>query len=155
MRSKFLIIVLISTLLMSCGYSIVDQTFLKDYKFVNTGISGDKKIVYLLRNKLKKENKNASKSIKIDINTKKLKQIKEKNIQNEVTKYEVTITAIVKYYLLEENKSGEFKVRKNDNYAVGTRYSETLNNEKKLINNMVKELADQILENMVIRIDEL
>ena len=142
-------------MLLSCGFKVVDQNYLKNIEISETNITGDKRVAYLLRNKLKTRNSNGSRSIKLNIEIKKIKQIKEKNIQNEVTKYEITIITDVKFDLIEENKSEEFTVTKKNNFSVANQYSGTLNNEKNLVKNLVNEIADDIIENLAIRIDDL
>ena len=64
-------------ILTSCGFKIVEQNYLKDY-LIDTNITGDKRISYLLRNQLRIGNEQASKSIKLNIETKKNKVIREK-----------------------------------------------------------------------------
>lgn len=155
MKIKALFFLLLTLTLPNCGFKAVDQNFLKDFKFVETNITGDNRLNYLLRNRLKVESENATKSIKVEINTSKNKTIKEKNIQNEITKYEIKILANVKYYFIEDNKSGEFSISKSENYNVGSKYSDTVNNEKKLIKTLIKDIADEILENLKLSIDEL
>lgn len=142
-------------MLLSCGFKVVDQNYLKNIEISETNITGDKRVAYLLRNELKTRNSNGSRSIKLNIEIKKIKQIKEKNIQNEVTKYEITIITDVKFDLIEENKSEEFTVTKKNNFRVAHQYSGTLNNEKNLVKNLVNEIADDIIENLAIRIDDL
>ena len=142
-------------MLLSCGFKVVDQNYLKNIEISETNITGDKRVAYLLRNKLKTRNSDGSRSIKLNIEIKKIKQIKEKDIQNEVTKYEITIITDVKFDLIEENKSEEFTVTKKNNFSVANQYSGTLNNEKNLVKNLVNEIADDIIENLAIRIDDL
>jgi len=150
-----LTLIIFSLMLLSCGFKVVDQNYLKNIEISETNITGDKRVAYLLRNKLKTRNSNGSRSIKLNIEIKKIKQIKEKNIQNEVTKYEITIITDVKFDLIEENKSEEFTVTKKNNFSVANQYSGTLNNEKNLVKNLVNEIADDIIENLAIRIDDL
>ena len=45
--SIFLLIVL-----SNCGFKPVDQSYFKNYNFIETNISGDKRIVYLLQKNL-------------------------------------------------------------------------------------------------------
>ena len=110
---------------------------------------------YLIRNKLNTGNQSGSKSIKLDINSKKIKNIKEKNIQNEITKYEITISTEISFYLLENGLNGKFSISKNGDYFIEDKYSDTLNNEKKLVKNLVNDISEQILRNLQIKIDEL
>ena len=142
-------------MLLSCGFKVVDPNYLENIEISEINITGDKRVAYLLRNKLKTRNSDGSRSIKLNIEIKKIKQIKEKNIQNEVTKYEITIITDVKFDLIGGNKSEEFTVSKKNIFNVANQYSGTLNNEKNLVKNLVNEIADDIIENLAIRIDDL
>lgn len=155
MRKNIAFTALILIILSSCGYKVVNQNFTDKYKFLETNITGDKRIIYLLRNKFKLGNENAPKSIKLTINTTKQKKINEKNIQNVITKYEVIITAKVKFYILEDNFSEEFLTSKSGIYSVSDRHSETVNNEKKTIRNIVNDISDQIQKDLVSRLNDL
>lgn len=142
-------------ILNSCGYKIVNQNYFKNYKILEINVTGDKRVAYLIRNKLNTGNQSGAKSIKLDINTKKIKNIKEKNIQNEITKYEITLSTEISFYLLENGLSGKFSISKNGDYFIEDKYSDTLNNEKKLVKNLVNDISEQILRNLQIKIDEL
>ena len=155
MKFKTLVILISLIFLFGCGFKVVDQNYFKEYKFVNTSITGEKRVAYLLRNKLKSINKEAPNSIQLKLDTKKTRQIKEKNIQNEITKYEITISAEVSFIIIEKNISGVFTVSRSGDYNVSDKYSGTLNNEKKLIKNIINDISDQILKNLKIKLDEL
>ena len=150
-----IIITSLLLILNSCGYKIVNQNYFKNYKILEINVTGDKRVAYLIRNKLNTGNQSGAKSIKLDINTKKIKNIKEKNIQNEITKYEITISTEISFYLLENGLSGKFSISKNGDYFIEDKYSDTLNNEKKLVKNLVNDISEQILRNLQIKIDEL
>ncbi len=139
----------------ACGYNVIDQNYSKKINIVETNITGDKRIAYLIRNKFFKSEKIDDKSVKLDLIIKKIKQIEEKNISNEITKYKVVISVKVNFYLIEDSKSGEFLVSTNGIYSVSERYSETLNSEKTLIKNIVNSISDKIIETLITRIDEL
>ena len=150
-----LTLIIFSLMLLSCGFKVVDQSYLKNIEISETNITGDKRIAYLLKNKLKTTSSDSSRSIKLNIGIKKIKQIKEKNIQNEITKYDINIIADVKFDLVEKNKSEEFTVSKKNDYKVSSQYSSTLNNEKNLVKDLIGEIADDIIENLAIRVDDL
>ena len=84
--------------------------------------------------------------IKLNIVTKKSKSIKEKNISNEITKYEIILTSKINYKSVENNANGNFVVTKTGNYAVMKKYSDTLNNEKNLIKTLTNEISEEIEE---------
>ena len=154
MKFKLLITIFLFTL-PNCGYKIVNQNYLDEYKFIDTNISGDKRVVYLLKNKLNTANETVSKSIKLNLITEKNKQISEKNIQNEITKYKINISAKVNFYVVESNKNGVFTISKSGIYRVSDRYTQTLSNERKLIKNLVNDISNQIRRDLMMRLDDL
>ena len=107
-----------------------------------------------------KENKTTkwhklAKQITININTKKDKIIKEKNIKNEITKYEITIIADVTFSEITKNNSYSFTVIKNSSYDVASQNSVTRNNEKKLVSVLSDNLADEILKEIRLRLNDI
>tara|TARA_X000000950_G_C13658142_1_gene554689 strand:+ start:27 stop:494 length:468 start_codon:yes stop_codon:yes gene_type:complete len=155
MKFKIIIASLFLFIITACGYKVVDQNYSKKINIVETNITGDKRIAYLIRNKFVKSDKINNKSVKLDLVIKKIKQIEEKNISNEITKYKVIISVKVNFYIIEDNKSDEFSISKNGIYNVNERYSETLNNEKTLIKNIVNSISDKIIKTLITKIDEL
>ena len=153
---KFINVIFIFCLLVltGCGFKVIDPNSFEKYKFSEIQISGDGKVVYLFKNYLKAGNNNAPNSIKLKVDTKKTKQISEKNIQNEVTKYKIIINAEVNYYDTNQNKSEKFSITNEGHYNVSTRYNTTLNNEKTLIKNLIKNISDQILKNLLLRLND-
>lgn len=153
---KFINIIFVTWLLVltGCGFKVIDPNSFEKYKFSEIQISGDDRVIYLFRNYLKAGNKNAPNAIKLKIDTKKTKQISEKNIQNEVTKYKITIDVEVNYYDINQNKSEKFSITKESDYDVSTRYNTTLSNEKTLIKNLIKDISDQILKNLLLRLND-
>ena len=113
-----------------------------------------KRNCHLLRNKLKSINKEAPNSIQLKLDTKKTRQIKEKNIQNEITKHEIIISAEIDFNVIENDNSGKLFISKSGVYNVGNKYSETLNSEKKLIKNLINDISKQILKNLQINLNE-
>lgn len=133
-------------LLSSCGFKVVTNT--NNYKFDDIIMSGDKRINYTLKNKLiSSSNSESINVIKLNIFTNKEKLIKEKNISNKVTKYEIKINAKVDYSFIKNGIEDNLAIVETGFYDVGTRYSETLNNEKKLINILIDSLTKEIIKN--------
>ncbi len=155
MKLKVLIYILVSIIFTNCGFKVVNQDFFKNYKFSELNITGDNKVIYLIKNKLNIDNKDSTKEIKLNIDTKKNKVVKERNIQNEITKYEITINAKIKYIIEDENIAEEFSLTKKGDFNVKSKHSETLNTEKKLTKNLINNLSEQILKNIMIRLDDL
>ena len=154
MKTKLIFITSIFLLITNCGFNIVNQNYLSQYNIIENEITGDNRVSYLLKNKLKIKNNEAKKSIKLEINLDKDKKIKEKNIQNEVTKYEIILLANVKFQVPEDNKIGNFVITQNGNYVVNDKYSITLENEKILIKDLVNNLSQKIIENLSIKLND-
>ena len=102
--------------------------------------------------------KNDSKNIVIlKLNTEKIKEIKEKNVKNETTKYSISLTAKLNFSLStkEKLKKDNLQVTVTGDYLVGDNNSITLNNEKKLIENLVEEISEDILKNISFKINDI
>lgn len=155
MNSKIILISFLLAFLSSCGFKIVKQDFLNNYKINKIDINGEKQTSFLLRNKFKNQNNNAPKSIDLLINLKKSKSIKEKNIRNEITKYEIKILVDVEYKLVEENFYDKINIEKKGNYNVSKQYSNTITNEKRLTHDLVDDISNQILKELKIRFNDL
>ena len=144
MKYKLINLVFFLLLLTSCGFEVVKNTY--GFNILEINAEGDKKISYALKNRIKINNSDLNKNfIKINIDSKKVKLIKEKNIQNKITKYEIKIVSNVKYMILPENITKILTINKAANFNVADNKVETLNNEKKLIDNLIDEMADEIL----------
>lgn len=140
-------------LLSSCGFKVVTNT--NNYNFDDIIISGDKRVNYTLKNKLiSSSNPKSINVIKLNIFTNKEKIIKEKNISNKVTKYEIKINAKVDYSFIKNGIEDNLTIVKTGFYDVGTRYSETLNNEKKLTNILIDRLTKEIIKNLNIKLND-
>jgi len=140
-------------LLSSCGFKVVTNT--NNYNFDDIIISGDKRVNYTLKNKLiSSSNTKSTNVIKLNIFTDKEKIIKEKNISNKVTKYEIKINAKVDFSFIKNGIKDNLTIVKTGFYDVGTRYSETLNNEKKLTNLLIDSLTKEIIKNLNIKLND-
>lgn len=135
-------------LLSNCGFKAVNVNYLDDYQININNLKGDKRIAFLLKNKLGLKNREATKLINMDIDLKKVKTIKEKNINNEITKYEITIEAKVKLNLNEKGATKEFMVRKSTVYDVSNIYSTTINSEKTSTKNLVNDISNKIIQDL-------
>ena len=158
MRKIVSYILLVNLLLIftACGYTIVDRSKLTNFKIVEINTTGEKRINYKLKNKLLINSKdNSEKLIILDLNTNKEKTIKEKNIKNEITKYQINISIDVKLKKIDSGIVEEFSVQKDGDISVASQYSQTLSNEKKLTDLLIEKLADKIFDELNIRVDDL
>ena len=140
----------------SCGYQVVDKKKLQTFNILEINTSGEKRINFKLKNKLlsyKKEN--SEELIILDINSKKNKSVKDKNIKNQITKYQINLDIEVGYKRSNEIKMNSFIVKQNGTYDVSSQHSQTLNNEKKLIDLLINDISEKIIDQLVAKFNDL
>ena len=149
---SFLKSVTLILIVSNCGFKVVDQSKLINFKVDSISISGDSRVSYIIKNKLLPYSKNNEKKIiDLDIEIKKNKDIKEKNIKNEITKFQISILTNVQY---GDDFSEKFAILKKGDYSVTNQYSQTLNNEKKLIKTLSENLAEELIEKLMERVGD-
>ena len=138
--------------LSNCGFKLAQNTY--DFSIVDINTSGDKNISYLLKNKLNFGSREKSNQLEIEIFSKKIKTIKEKNITNQITKYEVKIVSRIEYKTLPNGDLNNFTISKFGDFSVTSEHLNTLNNEKKLIEVLINVIAEEILLNLSIKLND-
>ena len=153
---NYFIIFGLLVLLSSCGFKVVNESDFMNFKITNLTSSGEQRINYRLKNLLLTgSQENNENLITLDLRTQKKKEVKEKNIKNEITKYKVIITVKVEIKVLDNLKVDNFVVKKEGEYSVSTKHSQSLSNEKKLINNLVVDLGEIILNKVSLKINDI
>ena len=153
---KIILIIFLLTLLNNCGFKIAEEKTLRGYFISEIDTYGEGRINYKIKNLLKaKSTDNAKKKLKITLNTNKEKKIKEKNINNEITKYQMNITTKVNYENIFQKMSGDFIINVSGEYKVVEKHISTINNEKKLQKNLANEIADRILKELSDKLNDL
>ena len=157
MKKKILFSIFIIFLLINnCGFKIVNNSEI--YKFdVNEIIAtGDNKINFKIKNKLIfSSKKNEKKLVDIYLDTNKSKEVKEKNSNNEITKYQISIACTIRVIELVSKNEIFFNIVKTGDYSVASQYSQTLANEKKLIDVLTDDVTENILNTIVLKLDDL
>tara|TARA_B100000035_G_C20969874_1_gene540535 strand:- start:9 stop:476 length:468 start_codon:yes stop_codon:yes gene_type:complete len=147
---KVTLLIILTVFISQCGFKVVKFDDLLNFEINKINTSGDNRINYKIKNKLNLFKKtNQQKVIGINIYSEKNKTIKEKNIKNEITKYQLNIKIKIEVLNQNGNKIKEFTVNENGEYLVYKQYSKTLNNEKKLSETLTKKVIDQILDNLI------
>ena len=145
MKKKNFYIFILFLIFTNCGFKLANID--NNYKITEISTTGENQINFKLKNKLSfsspKNNKN---DVRLEIDSKKSKNIKEKNISNQINKYEIRIQVKVKF--ISSNKVGSFNISKNGDYNVSNIYSETLNREKNITNTLINEILEEIIENL-------
>ena len=155
-KRNFLITILLFLLITSCGFKIVDQTKLNNFTIQNIIVTGEKRINYKLKNKLlSKSKKKDNRSIIIELTTSKVKSVNEKNIKNEITKYQLEVTVKIKFYESNNKIPNNFSVVETGNYLVTKKYSQTLNNENELIEILTEKISKSITNTLRQKFNDL
>tara|TARA_X000001036_G_scaffold377945_1_gene368013 strand:+ start:148 stop:609 length:462 start_codon:yes stop_codon:yes gene_type:complete len=148
-----IIIVSFFIILASCGFKVVNKNELINFYISEIKTSGDKRISYKIKNKLSYfDDKNKVKNIRLELKTKKIKSVKEKNIKNEITKYNLQILTEVNVIDDTGKVSNTFSISKNGNINVENQHSKTLDNERKLIEDLSDQLSKSIINELIIKI---
>ena len=149
---KFISSFVLTLMLVGCGYKVIDKSQGNSYKITEITFSGEKKINHKIKNKLLfSSSKSSENEFIIELNTKKTRSIKEKNINNEVTKYKLVIKAEIIYNLLGSTNKGSFDIQRSGDYKVSSQRIGTLNNEKKMSEN----LSDQIFKQISVQLNSI
>ena len=108
MKKKILFPILIIFLLINnCGFKIVNKSEIYKFDINEIIATGDNRINFKIKNKLLfSSDKNERKLVDIYLDTNKSKEVKEKNINNEITKYQISISSTVRVKeLISENET--------------------------------------------------
>ena len=155
-KLNFYLLPFIFLFLISCGFKVENYSKLSNFKISEISTQGDKRINYKLKNALLfQSSKNSSKLINIELQTNKNKTIKEKNIKNEITKYKIDISVDVIFNKISSKTKNSFNISRSGNFKVATQYSQTLNNEKKLIEMLTDKISQEIFNKLVLELNAI
>ena len=146
-RNLLFLIMLI--LFNQCGFKIID-TSLSTLKIEKLEIEGYNKVNFLIKNNLLNKNRSSGGTVPIilQIETNRKKEIFEKNIRNEITKYKIILDTKVKIKRSTQEKLSEFMISLNGDYRVETSSIQTAKNiinlEKKLSSEISKKIQQKL-----------
>ena len=142
-NKSFLIVLFL--IISNCGYKVLDNLETSNFNIKEINTSGDKRINFKIKNSLIiNSSENRTNNLILELNTKKIKKIKEKNIKNEITKYEISLVSNIKLNFLEKNQKHNFSIISKGDYLASDRHSKTLKNEKRLIESLTNDLSSKI-----------
>jgi hypothetical protein len=148
MKYLTLILILFSILFLnSCGYKKLNSENLNDFKIDKLEITGEKKLAYKLKNNIEIYSSQNSKFIyDIKINLISTKETKIKNTTGKVTRYTAKFQADTS--IINTNTKNVYSKTFNstNDYDIGSTHSDTLNNEKKAIENNLNYISNEIIK---------
>ena len=155
-KIHFLTLFLSTFLIFSCGFKVENFSKLTNFGISNVETVGDQRINYKIKSSLLLKTKQSDGPlINVNLITKKTKSIKEKNIKNEVTKYNLNIIVNVSFNKLGESKGDSFSVSKSLEYVVANRHSTTRDNENKSLEILSEKISQEIFEKLITQVDDL
>jgi hypothetical protein len=140
--------ILFLSFLSSCGYQSLLNESSKKFGIKSFNIQGNKRLAQILKNNLV-SSKNKSNNLILDIDARKSRSIVHKNSTGKITEYNLKISFDLTATESESRKKILSKIFTLDsNYKTSDLYLDTLNREKKLINELTETIATQILTNL-------
>ena len=138
---KILLFLISVNLLLGCGY----QPILKEnqnFSVSKFNLEGNKRISGLLKNNLI-NSKDSLNVIELNIKSEKKTAVSNKNQSGKILTYSITLTFEI---AASNNKNVLFtKVfTKSQNYSASDVHSDTLNNEKKVVESLIESIASEL-----------
>ena len=134
--------------LSSCGYQSLLNENSKKFGIKSFNIEGNKRLAQILKNNLI-SSRNKSNNLILDINARKNKSIAHKDSSGKTIEYNLKISFdLTATESVSRKKILSKTFTLDSNYKASDLYLDTLNREKKLINELTETIATQILTNL-------
>ena len=129
-------------LLLSCGYQPILNKDNQNFSISKFNLEGNKRIAGLLKNNLISA-KNAANVIELDIKSEKKTAVSNKSQSGKILTYSITLTFEI---AASDNNNVLFtKVyTKSQSYSASDVHSDTLNNEKKVVESLIESIASEL-----------
>ena len=148
-KNKIIALIIYLFIFSGCGFKVVNLSELNNFYINEIDTEGDKRVSYEIRNNLISMTKDPEKKlINLKLNTNKTKIIKEKNIKNEITKYEINLAVNITTYDKKYDILHQFTETSKGSYDVSKQHSQTLSNEKKQTKILSKKISERILSKL-------
>ena len=140
--------ILFLSFLSSCGYHSLLNENSKKFGIKSFNIEGNKRLGQILKNNFI-SSRNKSNNLIIDINARKERSIAHKDSTGKIIEYNLKIS----FDLIATESVSRKKVLSktfalDSNYKVSDLHIDTINREKKIINELTERIATQILTNL-------
>ena len=140
--NKIFFFVISVHLLLSCGYQPILNKNNQNFWISKFNLKGNERIGVLLKNNLISVKKGLN-VIELDINSEKRTAVSNKNQSGKILTYSITLAFEI---TASNNKNILFtKVfTKSQNYSASSVHSDTLNNEKKVVESLIESIASEL-----------
>mgnify|MGYP001166794620 CR=1 FL=1 len=139
-----LLVFIISSLLVSCGYKKISQESLL-INIQNINIIADKRISYKLKNDiLLISDTNSTDKYNLDLNLDYKKTSKIIDKTGKTTRYTLSYTGILKLKNIDSEETINKSFTVNGDYSIAENYSDTINNEKNTTSGIIDKISNDI-----------
>ena len=146
--------ILFLSFLSSCGYQSLLNENSKKFGIKSFNIEGNKRLAQTLKNNLV-GSRNKSNNLILDINARKNRSIAHKDSTGKIIEYNLKIS----FDLTATESASQKRVLSktfalDSNYKASDLYTDTINREKKIINELTERIATQILTDLSLAYEE-
>ena len=146
--------ILFLSFLSSCGYQSLLNENSKKFGIKSFNIEGNKRLGQILKNNLASL-RNKSNNLILDINARKNRSIAHKDSTGKIIEYSLKISFdLTATESVSRKKILSKTFTLNGNYKASDLYSDTLNRERKIINELTEVIAAQILTDLSLVYEE-
>ena len=139
---------LLLSFLSSCGYQSLLNENSKKFGIKSFNIEGNKRLAQILKNNLV-SSKNKSNNLILDINARKNRSIAHKDSTGKIIEYNFKISFdLTATESVSRKKILSKTFALDSNYKASDLYLDTLNREKKVIDELIESIATQILTDL-------
>jgi outer membrane lipopolysaccharide assembly protein LptE/RlpB len=156
-KNRNIILLLGFLLLSGCGFKVLNKTELRSFQIKEIVTKGDSKINFLIKNNLMNNfsRSKANESVLLNISSTKNKEIKEKNIKNQITKYKISLITDVKIDLIGAKVNKKFKIYSDGSFDIASSHATTINNQNNLEKILAKKTSEKIINELIALINDL
>ena len=142
--------ILFLSFLSSCGYQSLLNENSKKFGIKSFNIEGNKRLGQILKNHFVSP-RNKSNNLILDINARKNRSIAHKDSTGKITEYNLKISFdLTATESVSRKKILSKTFALDSNYKASDLYLDTLNREKKIINELTERIATQILTDLAL-----
>ena len=156
-KNRNIILLLGFLFLSGCGFKVLNKTELRSFQIKEIVTKGDSKINFLIKNNLMNNfsRSKANESVLLNISSTKNKEIKEKNIKNQITKYKISLITYVKIDLIGAKVNKKFKIYSDGSFDIASSHATTINNQNNLEKILAKKTSEKIINELIALINDL
>ena len=140
--NKIFFFAIIINLLLGCGYQPILNKDNQNFSISKFNLEGNKRIAGLLKNNLISV-KNAVNKIELNIKSEKRTAVSNKSPSGKILIYSITLT----FEIAASNNNNVLFTKvftKSQNYSASDVHSDTLNNEKKVVESLIESIASEL-----------